>query len=96
MEETVRFIQALAIEADAKILLDENATTPILSALPSQRSASDRIAVMLGPEGGWTDDERGQALNSGWTAYSLGPNVLRAETAAAAALAIVQAAWQQD
>jgi 16S rRNA (uracil1498-N3)-methyltransferase len=95
IEETSLFSEALAMEADVKLLLDENATTPILSALPSVRSVSGRIALLLGPEGGWTDEERERALNSGWMACSLGPTVLRAETAATAALAIVQAAWQQ-
>jgi 16S rRNA (uracil1498-N3)-methyltransferase len=94
IEDTSRFTEAIATEADVKLLLDEKATTPILSELPAQRSVSDRIVLLLGPEGGWTDEERGQALNSGWAACSLGTTVLRAETAAAAAVAIVRSAWQ--
>jgi 16S rRNA (uracil1498-N3)-methyltransferase len=96
IEDTSRFAEVIAIEAEVKLLLDESATTPILSALPSQRPASDRIVLLLGPEGGWTDEERGRAVSAGWILSSLGSTVLRAETAATAALAIVQAAWQKD
>ncbi|MGE5738699.1 MAG: 16S rRNA (uracil(1498)-N(3))-methyltransferase [Betaproteobacteria bacterium] len=46
-------------------------------------------AVAIGPEGGFTPDEREQALASGAVAAHLGARVLRAETAALAALAIV-------
>jgi 16S rRNA (uracil1498-N3)-methyltransferase len=51
-----------------------------------------KIAVMVGPEGGFTDDERALALRHPWVVrLSLGPRILRADTAAVAALAIVQA-----
>ena len=48
------------------------------------------VTVAVGPEGGWTEDELGWFRKSGWVAASLGPTILRAETAAivAAALAL--------
>ena len=46
-------------------------------------------ALAIGPEGGWTDSELTTFRDSGWTFASLGPTILRAETAAIAALAIV-------
>ena len=49
--------------------------------------------LLIGPEGGWTDDERAGFTAAGWTPVSLGPSILRTETAALAALAIVSAAW---
>ena len=46
--------------------------------------AGDRI-VAIGPEGGWTDAEVASALEAGWRRLSLGPRILRIETAAMAA-----------
>ena len=54
---------------------------------------TDRIALLLGPEGGWTDEERAQAHTAGWLSCSLGSTVLRAETAAVAGVSVVRAAW---
>ncbi len=96
IEPTVRLEKALHAPANARLLLDENLDVPpILQLLPNQRSAADRVALLLGPEGGWTDEERRQARATDWVPCSLGRNVLRAETAALAALAIIQAAWDQ-
>jgi 16S rRNA (uracil1498-N3)-methyltransferase len=57
------------------------------------RQSGDRVALLVGPEGGWTERERAAIVDAGWTTVSLGNNILRAETAAIAALAIVNAAW---
>ena len=73
--------------------MEEAAAAPFLSLFPESRTAADRVAVMLGPEGGWTDAERRLAAEAGWMPASLGPLILRAETAAAAALAVVGNAW---
>jgi 16S rRNA (uracil1498-N3)-methyltransferase len=56
--------------------------------------AQDAIAILTGPEGGWTDRERALAASAGWQPVSLGGNILRAETAALAALAVLTQAWQ--
>ncbi len=77
-----------------RYFLDEQpGALPLLAALPGERSAADLISLLIGPEGGWTDAERAAAAEAGWTPAGLGPTVLRAETAAAAALAIVNAAY---
>ncbi|HVY19346.1 MAG TPA: 16S rRNA (uracil(1498)-N(3))-methyltransferase [Bauldia sp.] len=50
------------------------------------------LAVLIGPEGGFAQDERAALLSRPYvTAISLGPRILRADTAAVAALALVQA-----
>ncbi|HEY1435500.1 MAG TPA: RsmE family RNA methyltransferase [Thermoanaerobaculia bacterium] len=49
-------------------------------------------ALLVGPEGGWTDAELGAALASGWVAASLAAGKLRAETAAVAALTLARTA----
>jgi 16S rRNA (uracil1498-N3)-methyltransferase len=84
----------LARVATYKFALDENPAAPPLNAtLPAARDPQDSVAMLIGPEGGWTDDERSQFTAAQWTPVSLGPLVLRAETAALAALAIVNSAW---
>jgi 16S rRNA (uracil1498-N3)-methyltransferase len=46
------------------------------------------IALAVGPEGGWTNEEVSAFTSAGWRTASLGSTILRAETAAIAALAI--------
>ncbi len=89
----VRYPDALATPAAHRYFLDESAAPPLLGLLPAARLATDTVALLLGPEGGWTDAEREQALAAQWSAASLGPQILRAETAAAAAIAILVNAW---
>ena len=48
-----------------------------------------RIVLAVGPEGGWTEDELESFQQAGWISASLGNTILRAETAAIAATAIV-------
>ena len=49
-----------------------------------------RIAAMIGPEGGWTDDELKQASGDGCKIVTLGGRILRAETAAIAVATLLQ------
>jgi 16S rRNA (uracil1498-N3)-methyltransferase len=92
IEQVFLFSKALGATADIRLLLDEEAAAPpILAALPSAATERHNIALLIGPEGGWTEGERQHALKEGWTSCSLGATILRAETAAVAALAIVQA-----
>jgi 16S rRNA (uracil1498-N3)-methyltransferase len=83
----VRFDAALRTEAGVRLFLEEGAAPPLLGALPP--SGFETAALLLGPEGGWTDRERESAAEAGWTKVSLGPQVLRAETAAVAAIAVL-------
>jgi 16S rRNA (uracil1498-N3)-methyltransferase len=46
-------------------------------------------ALLIGPEGGWTPEERDELRAAGWRAVGLGPRVLRAETAAVVGAAAV-------
>jgi 16S rRNA (uracil1498-N3)-methyltransferase len=84
---------ALTFSADARYVLEEQGATPVLSQLPAGRRRVDRVALLTGPEGGWTDRERSAIAAAGWKPVSLGPEILRAETAAIASLAILNAAW---
>lgn len=97
LEPPVRLEKALQFDANVRLLLDENsAAPPILACLPAERIPTDEVALLAGPEGGWTAEERKQVVDSGWTSCSLGSLILRAETAALAALGVIQAAWAQS
>ena len=92
-----RLAKSLQVEANVRLLLDENpAARPILDSLPGERSSANHVALLVGPEGGWTEEERAQAVEAGWTSCSLGPGILRAETAALAGLAVIQAFWNSS
>lgn len=64
----------------------------VLSALKD----SDEFSLAIGPEGGWTDSELNEFQTAGWFSASLGPTILRAETAAIAVLALAQAASSEQ
>jgi 16S rRNA (uracil1498-N3)-methyltransferase len=75
------------------IFCDEAAeTADPVAALQAEPAASHGIDVLIGPEGGFAEDERALLLRQPKTLrISLGPRILRADTAAVAALALVQA-----
>ncbi len=77
----------LGIAASTRILLSEAETE--LALKNALRGAP--VALAIGPEGGWTEDELKQFQVAGWMSASLGNTILRAETAAIAATAIVGA-----
>jgi 16S rRNA (uracil1498-N3)-methyltransferase len=62
----------------------------LLTAIPPQP-----IALLVGPEGGWSPAEVTFLLAQGWQAVSLGPRILRAETAVCSLLSQVTA-WMED
>ncbi|RQK38689.1 16S rRNA (uracil(1498)-N(3))-methyltransferase [Neisseria meningitidis] len=57
------------------------------------RQPSGAIVFMVGPEGGWTEQEEQQAFEAGFQAVTLGKRILRPETAPLAALAAMQTLW---
>ena len=80
------------------VFCDEAAeTADPMQALRGERETSSGIDVLIGPEGGFAEDERAILLRQPRTLrLSLGPRVLRADTAGVAALALVQAAALGD
>ena len=93
IDEPATWRDAVATAADHRYALDENTTLPLPAAFPTERRADDSVSLLIGPEGGWTDEERSEFVGAGWSPVSLGPSILRAETAALAAVAVVSAAW---
>lgn len=58
--------------------------------VPPWKGPASPLLVLVGPEGGWTDAERAAAGQAGCQTLSLGANVLRVETAAVAAAAVLR------
>lgn len=63
---------------------------PGRSALDARNDSPGRASLLIGPEGGFTQDEVDRAAAGGFEVLSLGPRVLRTETAPIAALALLQ------
>jgi len=84
------FRTAASADAGAVLLFfsESPAALPLRTALEPRRPAS-RASLAIGPEGGWSEDESSSALTAGFSEASLGPSILRTETAVAAALAAV-------
>lgn len=72
-----------------RYVLSPDATTR----LRDLRRPVDPVTLLAGPEGGFGDDELVAIRAAGFMPLSLGPRILRTETAAAAALAAMQALW---
>ena len=89
MVRPVKLTEALDQVTPLRLVLSETERERSLKdALRSQRAIAD-VSLAIGPEGGWTSDELGRFTGSEWISASLGHTVLRAETAAIAATAIV-------
>ena len=92
--DSLRFDAALREAGDHRYFLEEEPGAPaLLRALPAERPAAAEVLVLAGPEGGWTAAERERAGAAGWQPVSLGAQVLRAETAVMAAMAVLSNAW---
>lgn len=93
-EEVSRWLAAVP-RADAppglRLLLSPRATRRFAD-LPATPPAG-RVSLLIGPEGGWSDTEETQARDAGYVAISLGPRILRTETAGIALLAALAGRW---
>lgn len=78
------------VDAPTKLLLAETEQEHSLRAA-LQAAPAGEIALAVGPEGGWAADEIDLFHAAGWQHVTLGPRILRAETAAIAALAVTAA-----
>ena len=97
IEEPISLAARLASPSTAQhILLAENERDlslhrRITEILSSTEEGLPGFELAIGPEGGWTNEELSLFEKQGWQSASLGPRILRAETAAIAALAITAA-----
>jgi 16S rRNA (uracil1498-N3)-methyltransferase len=73
-----------------KLVPWEQAREPSLRTVLHDLSEEDSVVILIGPEGGLAATEVEEAREAGWVTVSLGPRILRAETAGVAVLAIIQ------
>jgi 16S rRNA (uracil1498-N3)-methyltransferase len=88
----VRLAEVLNTPKGLRIVLAEYETQTLFRDVLQSDSACGEIALAVGPEGGWADDEVESFKKTGWIPVSLGSTILRAETAAIAATAILVSA----
>lgn len=91
LEDPVRFDALLAQDARTKIVLAERgggALKPVLAGSP--------VLYLVGPEGGWTGDELDKARGAGFSPVGLGERILRCETAAIVATALIRYEMDQN
>ena len=86
LSDPIKLGDAFAIPAKLKIVLSEAEEQIQLRDI--RRPAGEGVLLAIGPEGGWTEEELDLFQKQGWLSASLGPTILRAETAAIAAAAI--------
>lgn len=78
------------VEADIKIAFWEKETVPLKAVAPKKPRPCRSVLILIGPEGGFSDGEMDLARSAGFVTASIGPRILKAETAAIASCALVQ------
>jgi 16S rRNA (uracil1498-N3)-methyltransferase len=96
LAERVRAASAASAQAPGAthiVLAEQERTTTLRNAvkeaIETARQDMPALEIAIGPEGGWAPEEEALFDANGWIAVSLGPRILRAETAAIAALSVV-------
>ncbi len=77
------------LDYDYKILCTVNELSKSIKTVLSNIQESDRILIVVGPEGGFTKEEEDYLINNGFISVSLGSRVLRTETASLFVLSII-------
>jgi 16S rRNA (uracil1498-N3)-methyltransferase len=86
--QTLEKLLAEPFEGSKALLLERGANPPLASL-----GACRALLLLIGPAGGWEDWEAGRLAEAGFAPVSLGPRILRAETAAIAAVTLAQSLW---
>jgi 16S rRNA (uracil1498-N3)-methyltransferase len=86
LDEPATLGELVRNSSGTRLLLSPDGTTRVRELAPATH-----LTVLIGPEGGLTEDEQNAAVEAGFERVRLGPRILRTETAAIAALATFQA-----
>ncbi len=76
------------VKSEAKIILD-----PHVQAKPLPQTPPKEGVLLVGPEGGFSEEERELAYRAGFVGWRLGPRILRTETAGLSAMSVLQFLW---
>jgi 16S rRNA (uracil1498-N3)-methyltransferase len=88
LEDPMTFDRGLSdLKADKRLILlpEARQDNPFVSSLPHRS-----VVVLVGPEGGWSEDEAKLAVAAGYSPLRLGPRILRTETAGLVAVSLLQ------
>ena len=85
LEEPVSFAKILDVEAPTKIVFSERNGSTLKGAIKQSP-----VLYLIGPEGGWTDEELSSAQQQGFVLVGLGSTILKAETAAVVSTALIR------
>jgi len=95
ISQPVKFKEALALPGQTRIVLAEGEEQRTLDDRLVSPAANAAVVLAIGPEGGWAGAEIDLFCQAGWVPASLGHTILRAETAAIAAVAVAISRLQE-
>ncbi len=92
--EAAKLFPAVTTAAGLRLRAEEeqDGAQPLLTAMAAG-AAAEHYSLLIGPEGGWHDEERERLAASEWNPVSLGPAILRAETASIVAASVAAQWW---
>ena len=85
----IDYLRLASSTDEVKLTLDPRSSTGI----HQLNNSNDRFSLLIGPEGGLSQEEIELAHQHGFTGIQMGPRVLRTETAALAAISVLQSQW---
>lgn len=88
MADLADVLRGSGAAAGVKLLLDPRGET--MAGLATQLESAEKVVVLIGPEGGWTDTELAAADAAGFLRWCINDNVLRIEAAATAAVSVLR------
>lgn len=88
--QTIETLLAAQSTHTTTLILAERHEGGSLQTVKLPSDTADSVIVIIGPEGGWTNEEVAQAEQAGYRLISLGAQILRADTAAIATISIIQ------
>jgi 16S rRNA (uracil1498-N3)-methyltransferase len=84
-----KLVQAVEVSGEQRLMFSEREGNS-LKMNDTIKAKQRQITALVGPEGGWTDEEISMARDSNWSVVTLGGRTLRAETAAITVVVLLQ------